>query len=156
MTKIEFLDTLRAERARIEAALGKQTETQLTHRAAPDQWSLKDTLAHLTYWEQYMLERVQRALLGETPRWVTDEEEPEVNARVFERNKERPLAEVLADLHRSLAEVLEQVESMSEADLTDPNRFAWMKGKPLWSYIANEAYGEHYHDHLQPLLEQGS
>ena len=155
MTKIEFLDTLRAERARIEAALGKQTEAQLIYRAAPDQWSLKDTLAHLTYFEQYMLERVQRALLGETPRWVTDEEETE-NARVFERNKERPLVRVLADMHLSLADVLEQVESMSEADLTDPNRFAWMKGKPLWSYIANEAYGEHYHDHLQQLLEQGS
>jgi len=155
MTKIEFLDTLRAERARIETALGKQTEAQLIHRAAPDQWSLKDTLAHLTYWEQYMLERVQRALLGETPRWVTDEEETE-NAHVFERNKERPLARVLADMRRSLADVLEQVESMSDPDLTDPNRFAWMKGKPLWSYIANEAYGEHYHDHLQQLLEPGS
>lgn len=151
MTKLEFINTLRVERAKLDSTLAALTPRQLTRRATPEAWSIKDHLAHLTYWEQYMLQRVRQALLGESPKWVSTKEETEINARVFERNRSRSLAHVLADMHYSLANTLELVESLSEADLTDPHRFAWMKGKPLWQYIANEGYAEHYHDHLKAL-----
>lgn len=151
MTKIEFINTLRVERAKLEATLAALTPRRLTRRASPEAWSIKDHLAHLTYWEQYMLQRIRQALLGEMPKWVSTEEETDINASVFERNQRRPLASVLADMHRSLADTFDLIESLSEADLTDPRRFAWLKGKPLYTYIANEGYGEHYHDHLKAL-----
>lgn len=151
MTKAEFINTLRVERAKLDSTLAALTPRQLTRRVTPEAWSIKDHLAHLTYWEQYMLQRVRQALLGESPKWVSTEEETEINAQVFERNRSRSLALVLADMHRSLADTLELVESLSEADLTNPRRFAWMRRKPLYTYIANEGYGEHYHDHLKSL-----
>lgn len=151
MTKTEFINNLRIERAKLDSTLAALTPRQLTRRASPKAWSVKDHLAHLTYWEQYMLQRVRQALLGEAPKWVSTEEETEINAQVFERNRSRSLARVLADLHRSLADTLELVDALSEEDLTHPRRFAWMKGKPLWQYIANESFAEHYHDHLKAL-----
>jgi hypothetical protein len=149
MTKADFINTLRVERAKLDSWLAALTPQHLTRQDSPEAWSIKDHLAHLTYWEQYMLQRVRQALLGEAPKWVSDQEETEINARVFERNRSRPLANVLAAMHRSLADTLELVESLSEDDLTDPNRFTWMKGQPLWQYIANEGYAEHYQDHLK-------
>ena len=149
MNKSEFLDALRAERARLESKLASLSESQLTERPSPEAWSIKDNLAHLTYWEQYMLEKVKRAAeQGETPQWVTDEEETALNARIFEENKDRPLAEVLADVRRSFEQVVAQVQSLSEEELTDQASFAWMKNEPLWKYIEAEACGEHYHEHL--------
>ena len=151
MTKAEFINALRVERAKLDSALAALTHRQLTRRASPEAWSIKDHLAHLTYWEQYMLQRIRQALLGETPKWVSDEEETEINAQVFERNRSRSFARVLADRHRSFADILDLVESLSEDDLTNSRRFAWRKGQPLWQYIADEGYAEHYHDHLKAL-----
>lgn len=149
MTKSEFLATLKAERARIDGRLAQMTEAQLTERAAPGTWSVKDNLAHLAYWERYMLERVRRALgQGEVPDWVDDEEERRLNAQVFEDNQDRPLAEVLEEMRQSFHQVVAQVEALSEADLTDIKRFTWLNGGPLWKYIADETYAEHYHEHL--------
>jgi len=153
MNKTEFLKTLKAERARLEEELAVLSEARLIERPAPDAWSIKDNLAHLTFWEQYMLNNIRRAVNeAAAPEWMTDEEETLTNARVFTDNWDRPLADVLADMRRSLADVIAQVESLSEAYLTDPNRFAWREGVPLWTYIADEAYGEHYHEHLGQRL----
>lgn len=148
MTKAEFLNNLRVERAKLDAALAGLTPRQMTRRPSPEAWSIKDHLAHLTYWEQYMLQRLRQALLGETPRWITNQEETDINAHIFEHNRSRPLASVLADMHRSFADILDFVEALSEDDLTNPRRFAWRKGRPLWKYIADEVYAEHVHDHL--------
>lgn len=152
MNKTEFLKTLKAERARLEEKLAALSEARLIERSAPDAWSIKDNLAHLTFWEQYMLNNIRRAVNEAAPEWMTDEEETRTNAQVFTDNQDRPLADVLADMRRSLADVIAQVESLSEADLTDPNRFAWLKGAPLWTYVADETYGEHYHEHLGQRL----
>ena len=149
MTKVEFINSLRVERAKLDSALAALTPRQLTQRASSGAWSVKDHLAHLTYWEQYMLQRIRQALLGEAPKWISDEEETEINAQVFERNRSRSLVSILADRHRSFADILDLVESLSEDDLTNPRRFAWRKGQPLWQYIADEGYAEHYHDHLK-------
>lgn len=153
MNKTEFLKTLKVERARLEEKLAALSEARLIERSAPDAWSIKDNLAHLTICEQYMLNNIRRVVNeAVAPEWMTDEEETLANARVFTDNKDRPLADVLADMRRSLADVIAQVESLSEADLTDPNRFAWLKGAALWTYIADETYDEHYHEHLGQRL----
>ena len=153
MNKTEFLEALRAERARLDRKLARLSEAQLTERAAPDTWSIKDNLAHLTYWEQYMLDKVRRAMeAGETPKWVTSEQETAINAQLFADNRERPLAEVLAAMRRSFEQVVGQVQALSDEDLTDPARFAWMKKEPLWKYIEAECCGEHCEEHLGKLL----
>jgi hypothetical protein len=152
MNKAKFLQTLRAERDTLEKKLAGLSQAQLIERRSPDEWSIKDNLAHLTFWEQSMLDKVRRAVAAnETPQWVTDEEETRLNAQIFTDNRDRPLNDILADMRRSFGEVIAQVESLSETDLTDPNRFAWLKGDPLWKYIADEAYAEHYHEHLKQL-----
>jgi hypothetical protein len=126
------------------------SEAELTARSAPGVWSIKDNLAHLVYWEQYMLERIRRAVEhGEAPQWVNNEEETRINAQILEENKERALPQVLEDLWRSYQQVAAQVEALNEPDLTDPQRFPWLKGDPLAKYIEDEAFGEHFHEHLK-------
>jgi hypothetical protein len=145
---------LKTERARFDRQLSQMTEAELTARSAPEAWSIKDSLAHLVHWEQYMLERVRRAVdQGEAPQRMADEEEKRLienaeNAEVFEDNKDRPLADILHAMRRSYEQIVAQVEALPESDLIDPRRFAWLNGDPLWKYIANESYAEHYHEHL--------
>jgi hypothetical protein len=149
MTKSEFIQTYRDKRAELDAALSKLSEDELTRRDSADSWSIKDNLAHLTFWEQFMLNNVRQAVRHDiAPTWMNDVEETETNARILRDNWDRPLADLLAEMRQSLAETLAELETLSEDDLFNPNRFAWLRGKPLWTYIANEGYGEHYHEHL--------
>jgi uncharacterized damage-inducible protein DinB len=147
--KQEFLNRMQEAQDQLEAKLAGLSDEQLTQRPAPDAWSLRDTLQHLTYWEQYMLNIVRRAVeANEPPQWVTNEEETAINAQLLVEANQRPPQDVLADFRRSSQEVKALVESLPEDVLTDSNRFAWLKGQPLWTYIANESFGEHREEHL--------
>jgi hypothetical protein len=113
---------------------------------------LRDALQHLTYWEQYMLNVVRRAVEEDKPsQWVTNEEETAINAQLLAEASERPPQDVLADFRRSFQDVKTLVESLPEDVLTEPDRFTWLKGQPLWTYIANESFGEHREEHLHQL-----
>lgn len=151
--KPEFLNKMQAAQERLEERLAGLSDEQLTERPAPDAWSLREALQHLTYWEQYMLNVVRRAVeANESPQWVTNEEETAINAQILAEANERPLRDALADFRRSSQDVKALVESLPEDVLTDPNRFAWLKGQALWAYIANESFGEHREEHLHSFL----
>ena len=47
--------------------------------------------------------------------------------------------------------LLAQVQGLSEADLTEPHRFAWTEGgTTLVTYVAANSY-EHYHEHAEQI-----
>ncbi len=149
MNKQAFLNELRAAQEEVESRLAGLSEAQLTERPSPDAWSLRETLHHLTYWEQYMINVVRQAMeAGAAPQWVTNEEETAINDQILSEANERPPQEIVDNFRRSAGEVRALVESLPEDLLTDPNHFAWLNGKPLWTYIANESYGEHREEHL--------
>jgi len=48
--------------------------------------------------------------------------------------------------------LLAQVQGLSEADLTEPHRFAWTEGgTSLVTYVGANSY-EHYHEHAEQIL----
>jgi hypothetical protein len=46
-------------------------------------------------------------------------------------NRDRPLAEVLADSRQVCQQLVDFVEALPEADLMEPGRFEWMEGHAL-------------------------
>src|SRR5687768_13998014 len=99
MNKTEFLQNYRDKRAELDAALAKLSEDELTRRDSADSWSIKDNLAHLTFWEQFMLNNVRQAVRHDiSPQWMNDVEETETNARILKDNWDRPLADILAEM----------------------------------------------------------
>jgi len=153
MNKAEFLDTLRSKRARLKENLVKLSEEQLTRRTTPGSWSIKDGLAHLTFYEQHMLNQVRRALKHELEiRDVTKAEQTARNTQIYERNQDRSLTEVLAEMQHSFAHGIALVETVPETILTEPTYFDFLNGMPLWQYILDETSGEHYEEHLGALM----
>lgn len=155
MNKAEFLRTVRTKRAHLEENLQFASEEQLVERTTLDGWSIKDGLAHLTFYEQHMLNQVRLALKDELKILpLTATERISRNARIFAANQDRPLADVLAEMQRSFSEVMALVESIPDPILTDPAHFrGWLNGMPLWQYIMDETSGEHYEEHLGHLME---
>lgn len=155
MNKAEFLMLLRSKRAGLEENLARLSAKILVTRSTPDSWSIKDALAHLTYYEQHMLNNVRQSMENGTEiSGVTLEEQTTRNAQIFANNWDKPLAEVLTEMRGSFAQVTAYVETIPEDILLDPDHFAWLNGMPLWQYILDETSGEHYEEHLGSLMEQ--
>jgi hypothetical protein len=90
-TKRELLEMIGEERAALEAALAPLSEAEMLEKRLPGGWSVKDVLAHITSWEQLMVQWTETSLRGEIPeRPVTgDDWVDELNARLHDENEEK-------------------------------------------------------------------
>ncbi len=144
-------------KARIDAAwtallatVEPLTAEQMSRHSA-GAWSVKDNLAHLAEWEQFML---GYHLRGEPPHAVMQMDratfeqldEDGINAVLYNRNKDRPAAEVLEGLKRSHAQVMSVLQQTSFADLMKPHFPDDPQRRPLLNWVAGNTY-EHYAEH---------
>ena len=87
----------------LENSLAPLNQAQMTTPGVNGDWSIKDILAHLNAWQDYLVMRLQAAARNEVPAIqgvLSDEDEgntvDRLNARFYEENKSRSLDEVLA------------------------------------------------------------
>ncbi len=148
MNKQTFITTLLAERAQWDALLAEIGEARMMQPAVGE-WTVKDIIAHTAWYEREMVEVLRaRALVG-SDLWGAPLEER--NAAIFEENRHRPLAEVLAEARQVFAQLLEELQSLSDEDLSDPRRFREMPAEWMpWQVIASNCF-EHYPQHIPEL-----
>jgi hypothetical protein len=149
MTRAEFLDLLRTARAEWDALLAAVPEGRMTVPGVEGQWSVKDVIAHITWHEREMLGVLQaRALVGSD---LWDLPLHQRNATIYAQNRDRPLAEVLAESRTVYPQLLAAVGELADADLTDAGRFADMPGDWVpWQLLAENTY-THYRDHMPAI-----
>lgn len=117
-------------------------------------WSVKDEVAHVTFWEARVLAVLQAVLAGETPPHrpgVGSAEKIEaMNAEVFAASQQRDLDDVLADMERTHAAFVHAVGELPDDALFASNHFPWAGGEPLAAAIAGDTY-EHYPEHIRNI-----
>lgn len=135
-------DRMRVEHARLEALLATIGDEQFVQPGRFGEWSAKDMLAHITFWEQRLIAYVN----GARESLVQPDEDEEaaidrINAGVLAANRDRPLAEVRAAFEHSYHETLALAESLSAEDLAD---------EALYGLLAGDTF-EHYREHIAML-----
>jgi hypothetical protein len=158
--KAELLQRIHFEWAALESAIGPLSDEQM---GVPDAggWAIKDNLAHLAAWEQFMRLHYLRGLL---PHEVLDIDEAtfrkanedELNAILFERHKYRSISDVLAGLRHSHAQVLAELEQISFEDLMEQHYADDPEARPLVCWVIYNTY-EHYQEHrvtIEKLIKQ--
>lgn len=119
--KAEILAQIRATHQPLETLLAQLDPGRMSEPGVNGDWSVKDVLAHLTWWEQHLLRRLRIGhddlddlddldIEGVDEQSATDR----VNADVFAAHRDRSLAEVRAEFDASYAEVLAVIESMAD------------------------------------------
>jgi hypothetical protein len=119
--KAEILDQIRATHQPLEALLAQLDPGHMSEPGVNGDWSVKDLLAHLTWWEQHLLRRLRTGrddlddlyVEGVDDQSATDR----ANADVFAANRDRPLVDVRADFDASYREVLAVIEAMADDTL---------------------------------------
>ena len=146
-----LLTNMRTGRERLAAALAQMDEARMVDPALYGLWSVKDLLAHLGFWEHYIVAAYRTLRRGDVPDPRPDETSLDaINARVLAEYKSHPMANVQREEEDAYRALLSLAESAPEDDLFDPHRFAWTQGHPLAELIGNNTY-EHYDEHLQDL-----
>jgi len=161
MTKARLLARLLDGRAQWEALLAKARATAgdagMREPGAENEWSVKDIVVHVTFYERW-LDKALRAALAGRPYTPTDLDAlpiDERNARIFTENRGRDLDEALAAEQLAYLRLLESTERLPERDLLDPTRgpellAPFWADDPLWKSVAGETY-EHYDEHTPSI-----
>jgi hypothetical protein len=128
---IQLLERTREEEELYIARLSPQEREQV---GSVDSWSAKDLMSHLAVWRLRMADRLETAQRGGAP--SPDAEVDAENAVIWAEYAGKSWGEVrqaLALGHRRLADSL---QALSDDELTDPQRFEWQRGQPLWRGVA--------------------
>jgi hypothetical protein len=141
MKKGELLSAIRDERRRLDELIAPLDDDDLTTTGVIDGQSIKDLLAHITAWEQLCLTWVRTDHRGDEP--FTDESLNALNAKMYEQDRTRPLAEVQARARSSYAEILEMVDEQPEAALAKPPRWSERTLEEVIRANTDEHYREH-------------
>ena len=149
-TRSDLLEQIDAERAGWHTLLAEIGHERMEQPGPMGAWTFKDLVAHLVAWRGRTLARIEADPGAEpTPPWPQHlSEDDQINAWVYERNRDRPLAEVLAEADQSFERLARAIATLSDEDLMTPGRFAWMEGKAL---IDGDFFG-HFHDEHEPAV----
>ncbi len=127
-SKNELLSQIRDERLTLVSLLIGLSEQELCDVPVVDEMTIKNLLAHVTYWEQDFVNRAraaeQRTVL---PPLLTRENEvteslDEINAKIFARSQQTSWGEVWIQFTNSYQKMLSIVEAMGERDIFSPTR----------------------------------
>ncbi|MCH8814238.1 MAG: ClbS/DfsB family four-helix bundle protein [Chloroflexi bacterium] len=157
-TKAELPKRIETARAALDDLIAGLSDDQLVAPAPNGGWSVKDHLAHLSAWEAGIA-----ALLRRRPRYLAMQLDAEtylntdtdgLNAIIYQRNKDRSLEDVRADLSHAQRRLLEALSGLTDADLLktyshyQPDEDS---GTPIVGWITGNTY-DHYDEH-RTLIE---
>jgi hypothetical protein len=149
LTTAQLLEVMRTARANWESLLAEVGEARLTEPGVEGDWSLKDIIAHITYFETWATNCLMAIRRGEPLSQLEykglsiDEE----NALIYERQRSLPLADVLRGSQISFQRSIESVQGLPDNDLYDLE-FTRTFGADwtIFDLIAGDTF-EHYNDH---------
>lgn len=148
--KVVLLDLLHQAQSNQNAFFQKLSPTELTTIGTPEYWSAKDHVAHMTFWRQRLVTRLQAMLRQEVQ--PTSENFEQINPIIFEEQRYRTWSDILSESDRVHASLIALTEQLTDENLTTFNRFDWLQdGAPLYTAFMGNCY-EHIQQHLAQYL----
>lgn len=150
----ELLQRITQDWTQLMDALAALTVEQVITPAA-DGWTVKDHLAHLTYWEQWLLRyhlggEPAHSVLGVAEAEIDDLHIDEINELIRQRSRSRPLDEVMHDLQETHAQVVATLSAMPFDQLLQTRYADEPEKGAVLNWVIGNTY-EHYQEHLAIL-----
>ena len=149
--KSELLKGLQEENRQWEALLDRIGSERMDQPGVAGPWSVKDIVAHLTGWRKRTVARLQAARRGEPdapPPWPAHlQTDDEINAWIYEANRDRPAEEVLDESRAVFQQLLDAIEGFPMEVLNDPSvHLSWFEGQFPSAYD----FFAHFHEEHEP------
>ncbi len=139
-SKNKIIESLQAERRRLEQNLAGLTGEELVMPGVVGEWSIKDVLAHLADWEAHMPAWLAAAHQGdpvaEIETGLSWKQMTEFNQRIYLRHCDQSLEEVLAYFRDTHLQFMKMVETMPDDELLEPGRYAFIGKGSVYHWLA--------------------
>jgi hypothetical protein len=154
MNKKEFVQKIQEQWDELMAFITPLSPEQMLLKDAGG-WTIKDNLAHISAWERFItanqFEGQTAAQAFELPaEEFAQLDEAGYNAIILNRNLDRSLEDVLSDLARTHAALIERLEDQSEADLHKLTFSVGERPEEVMTWITFNTY-DHYAEHLRTI-----
>jgi len=148
MTQIELLEKIRLSRQSLVAVLETVPFERRDEPGVSGEWSVKDILVHLTYWEGQLVTLLFQLRSGAPPSTVHfgTRDVEEVNAAWFQQGRSRLWEMAWRDFTGLGTQLPRRVQEFNDAELNSTRFHPKLKGQPLSEWIASDSY-EHEDEH---------
>ena len=131
--KPRILSLLDFARQQEQQMVNGLSDSEQNVRGTLDSWAAKDFLVNILLWKRLQAQKLATALLGEQPpAWRDMQLIHQINHQAFLDYQDRSFQEILIEAERVYEAFIAQVERLSEEELTNPGRYDWQEGEPLW------------------------
>lgn len=152
MRKSELLQWLEQQEQQWQTLLAEIGPERMEQPGVNGNWSMKDIVAHLTGWNQRLIDRLQAAQRGEAeppPAWpVNLQSDDEINAWIYDHYQRRSLREVLDEAQQSYQRLNAVVEALPDdvrVEIVEPAfHLVWVGDQ---RYVTDEFYHHFQDDH---------
>jgi hypothetical protein len=155
----ELLASIEHEWNLLMEVVAKLDESQMN---APDEggWSPKDNLAHLSEWMKILMgyhmdRRPSHEVMGVEPHVAQGWDMEVINPVLWERNRNRSTREVLDELRRVHAELIEKLEATPFEELLKPRHADDPEKRPVLMWVIGDTT-DHFAEHratVERILE---
>jgi hypothetical protein len=142
-----LLDLMQKEHEKLENQIHVLSSGELVHHSHITGYAIKDVLAHLTNWEQLCLSWYKTGKANGEPQlphpgynW---RQIPELNQMFYEKDKNKPLLDVMNDFDASFNEIRGTIEAIGEEEMFTPQVFSWTNQNAMGTYFVS-ATSSHY------------
>jgi hypothetical protein len=118
-------------------------------------WAALPVIAHITAFRQQQVVRLRAIRSASTPPEFADVDH--ASAALYAELAAQPADDVATGGWRTAGNLLTELRSVRDADLLDPARHPWLRGRQLWLQIIVRGFwhpaghlGEYYQRHGQP------
>jgi hypothetical protein len=147
--KNAFLELIHTSRHELDSLLAGFTHQQLEVPGVLGNWSIKDLISHIAWYEAEMVTMLKEHSLDGSKWWELSLEAR--NSAIFESTWNEPLETVLDGETRVYQSLVSLLVTIDEEDLNDPKAFAGMPSDwQPWNVIGSNTY-EHYQDHCNQM-----
>lgn len=158
MTVPQFTALVQFEHDRLEALFEQVPPEQMEQTGAVGEWSIRDLIAHITWYEKEMLTLLrERSLANASSLWELSDDPR--NQAIFDANRGRALRDILTEAKQVYADLLPEIEKLTEADLFQTSQYKGMPSDWIpWQILAENTY-LHYRQHSENMrlwIEQHS
>lgn len=148
--KRRMLALIAAEYEFVQGTLTMFSQEEMLTPNVVGWWSVKDTVAHLTAWMEYLMGWFAQARRGEVPdipaKGYTWDDLDALNDARSARDADLPLKQVLMNFSSTYAQTVAMIDGLTERELFD-NDWQGTFYQPPWRLIPGNM-DEHFHAHF--------
>jgi hypothetical protein len=148
MNKQELMTKIQTSREQLEEALSQISNERMLMVILHGEWSVKDLIGHLGFWESRVASLFPILRAGTNPEPFRDIDV--LNAQAIDEMRTLSLAEVRRLEKSAYQKILAMIKEANDPELFDPDHFAWTEGRRFEEIISDNTWG-HYEEHLPEL-----